>query len=58
MVAVLTWTEEVESFNLGVWVEIDRPGRVARDRDLPYKLGTTTYPYRCHTVQLETIYLL
>lgn len=56
MVAVLTWTEEVESFNLGVWVEIDRPGRVARDRDLPYKLGTTTY--RCHTVQLETIYLL
>lgn len=41
MVAVLTWTVEVESFDLGVWVEVDRPGRVARDRVLPYKVGAT-----------------
>ena len=41
MVAVLTWTGEVESFNSGVWVEADRPGRVARDRVLPYKVGAT-----------------
>jgi hypothetical protein len=41
MVAVLTWTGEVESFNSGVWVEVDRPGRVARDRVLPYKVGAT-----------------
>lgn len=41
MVAVLTWTGEVESFDSGVWVEADRPGRVARDRVLPYKVGAT-----------------
>lgn len=41
MIAVLTWTGEVESFDSGVWVEVDRPGRVARDRVLPYKVGPT-----------------